>query len=76
MNVIQRTRRVTNYEMTLTGQCLLDMLRARGHGIPDDALITVTVPRGGDYGGIDLDVRDIDTPLTIRWSVTEEGVKP
>lgn len=70
----KRTTEVTEDNiLTLTGSELLGvvnhMLTAQGKPqVPPDAEVYVTIPGGGDYSNMDLDI-DKDMPVKIRWII-------
>lgn len=53
-------------ELILTSDHIRALLSKSGIHIPDGVTVQFTVPRGGDYSGMTLDI-DEENPLTIRW---------
>ena len=58
-------------EVRLTSGDVLALLRAAGYDVPLDARVSVDVPRGGDYSGMELEV-DAEAPVVVRWTVPGE----
>lgn len=56
------------YQVALTGETLVSILRDAGYEIPITADVEFDVPGGGDYSNCTLDVSR-DYPLYIRWKV-------
>lgn len=61
------------HELNLTGLEIADLLCRAGINVPQDAKITFTVPRGGDYCGTIIEI-DKATPVKVRWTVTTKGL--
>jgi hypothetical protein len=54
---------------------ILNLLWGQGHSIPANAEIFITVPSGGDWSGMDVDI-DGDTSavkVQVRWVEKTEG---
>jgi hypothetical protein len=55
--------------------CVLDrckieqLFKTAGFPIPHDAKITMTVPGGGDYSDMTLDIEDM--PITVKYTTVE-----
>ena len=59
--------------MQLDKETILKLLCVSDYPIPETATVTVSVPGGGDWSGMDLDIGD-DAMLDIRWTeITTEG---
>lgn len=61
---------------------IIAMLKAKGYDIPDSAEIFVTVPGGGDWSNMDLDISN-QVPIQVRyksvetiWTKQEPGPEP
>lgn len=55
-------------EITAAG--IIDLLRAAGHQVPDNALFYFSVPGGGDWSNTDIEI-DTRHPVRFRWSTVE-----
>lgn len=68
------TKRIvqTEYELTITREELLGLIHnqdiADPPDIPDYAEVTIAIPGGGDWGNMDLDLRDAPIRITCTWS--------
>lgn len=66
----QRTQRTvtttTTTEITIDRQDILDFLRQKFPGIPDDAVVEFDVPGGGSWSNMSIDISE-DTPINVRW---------
>lgn len=65
---------VQTHTITLQGRDVVAMLRRDGHDIPEKAVVTVTVPGGGDWSNMALNLDDADQPIEITWETREEKV--
>ena len=60
------TRR--QYEMQITAEAIRERFK-----IPIEAELTVTVPRGGDWSGLDLTIGGDEVPyITASWETNHE----
>lgn len=53
----------------ITGELIVSWLR-KTHKIPDDAKVQFTVPSGGDWSGMKLDINAQD-PVWVTWTTQE-----
>ena len=65
----------TDYEVTISREELLRLLANEDvpdpvH-VPSNASVTIAIPTGGDYSGMDLDLAD--APISIRWTERTTG---
>ncbi len=70
--ITTHTRTTKRIEFALTREHIIELLRQAGHDIADDAEVVFQVPGGGDYSNCEVDV-DGDSPIAVRWTVTEES---
>lgn len=69
-----------NTQITKTTSCvveigrkeILEILRRNYHEIPDNALIYIMVPGGGDWSNTRLDI-GVDVDLKVAWTTTEDS---
>lgn len=54
----------TTYTLKLTGKDILSLLKETGNIEQDTGSVEVTIPSGGDYSGMNLDIDDT-CPITI-----------
>lgn len=60
---------VTTTCFSLTGKDIIDLLRARGHTVPDDANVSFTIPGGGDWSNTELQI-SAEYPVEVSFSST------
>ena len=61
------------YKVEITGEMIIAMLRETGMTIPDSATVSFTVPGGGDWSNMSIDV-DAENPVYAEWQVQSTDV--
>lgn len=74
MNHDIKTEIHTMHAMTLSRQDVIDLLK-RKYGVPPDATVSITVPGGGDWAHVTLDLDDAGG-LKVMWMHTEKHDGP
>jgi len=65
------TKKTIEHECVFNRFKFIKLLREAGFkNVPDDAKITITVPGGGDYSNMTLDIDDM--PVTVKYTTEEE----
>lgn len=65
--VVETTRR---FDVRINGDQLRELLKSAGVLVPPGAEITFTVPGGGDWSNMSIDIDD-EHPITVSWKTTE-----
>lgn len=63
------------FRLAITGENLRNLLAAAGHQIPKNARIIFTVPGGGDWSNMAIDI-DGENPVEVQWetvTIAENG---
>lgn len=61
---------VETHRMTLDRGDLVKFLQHAGYEVPSDASCHVSIPGGGDWSNIDLEI-NADVPLVVSWEITK-----
>lgn len=71
--VVKNERTVRDMSVSLDQNDILELLRAKGLDIPFGAVnVFVTVPGGGDWSHMNLDI-DLDTQIQVTWEEVTNG---
>lgn len=66
MKITRKTQTVQHTRTTLTGKDILRLVRATGRvKVIKETTVTLTVPTGGDYSGMTLDLCEKDAPAIV-----------
>lgn len=70
LNINTDKTSTTEVNIQINGAQILELLRNQvNKDIPDNASIVVNVPRGGDYSGMDIDIK-YEPIITIAYKYT------
>jgi len=68
---VKKTTKTTNHhQLDIDNQLLIKLLQAQGEDVPDNAVVSVRVPGGGDWSNEDLFIGS-DATIEVNWSTTE-----
>ena len=62
----------TRHQVTLDADDIIRALYAKGIQCHPEAKVTVRVPGGGDWSGLDITIGE-DTDLTVTWEEVTHG---
>lgn len=65
--------KTTTFTSTTTTQEISAKDLRSALNVPDNARLFVTVPSGGDYSSMELDIDELDEGLQVSWTETKQS---